>query len=165
MPRFVTKSKILLYLCLLFIAGVFIYSLVESPQPFLFNQVDQEISLKGIIIGEPEQRINQQKFEFKSEEIEGKILITTELYPQYKYGDELEVLGKLQEPTIFEDFDYKAYLRKDKIYSVIYYPQVNLIAQNQGNWFFGKVFNFKDKLRNVIEQTLLPPQSSVLNRI
>ena len=127
----ITPSKILLYLCLLYIIGVFAYSLVEIPQPFLFDQIDQEVNLQGIVIGEPEQRINQQKFEFETEEIEGKILITTELYPEYNYGDELEIFGKLQEPTVFEDFDYREYLRKDKIYLVSYYPQINLIKKTK----------------------------------
>ncbi|MBL7155368.1 MAG: ComEC family competence protein [Candidatus Portnoybacteria bacterium] len=162
-----TKSKILLYLCLLFIAGVFVYSFIKAPQENeeLYQYYDQEITLKGVIIDEPEKRINQIKFQFKAEEIPGKILVTTELYPEYHYGDELEISGKIREPAQFEDFDYRQYLAKDKIYSVIYWPAINRLAENQGNWFFQKVFNFKDKLRKVIEQTLLPPQSSVLKAI
>ncbi|MBL7053440.1 MAG: ComEC/Rec2 family competence protein, partial [Candidatus Portnoybacteria bacterium] len=61
--------------------------------------------------------------------------------------------------------DYRAYLSKDKIYLTIYYSNIKLIEQNQANWFYQRIFNFKDKLRNVIEQTLLPPQSSVLKAI
>ncbi|MFH1966474.1 MAG: ComEC/Rec2 family competence protein [Patescibacteria group bacterium] len=162
-----TASRIFLYLCLLFIIGVFVYSLLKAPQENeeLSSFYNQEINFIGIITGEPEQRINQQKFEFKSEEIQGKILITTEIYPEYQYGDKLEIFGKLTEPTVFDDFDYQAYLAKDKIYLTIYYPSIKLIEQNQGNWFFGKVFNFKDKLRKVIEQTLLPPQSSILKAV
>jgi len=161
-----TPSKIFLYLCLLFIGGVFIYSFfISSSNQENSQYYDQEVNLKGIIIEEPEQRINQQKFQFKTKEISSKILITTELYPQYYYGDQLEISGKLQEPAVFEDFDYQEYLAKDKIYLVSYYPQIELINQNQGNWFFQRIFNFKDKLRNIIEQTLLPPQSSVLKAI
>jgi len=161
-----SASKIFLYLCLLFIAGVFIYSFfITSENEETSEYYDQKVSFKGIIIKEPEQRINQQKFQFKTEEIKGKILITTELYPEYYYGDELEISGKLQEPTVFEDFDYQQYLAKDKIYLVSYYPQIKLIAKDQGNWFYQRIFNFKDKLRNVIEQTLLPPQSAILKRI
>lgn len=160
-----TKSKILLCFCLLFITGVIIYSLVENPQPFLFEETDQEIILKGIIVNEPEQRINQQKFEFKTKAIPGKILITTELYPQYNYGDELEISGWLKEPAQFEDFDYRQYLAKDKIYSVVYYPTISQLAKNQANWFKQIIFNFKDKLRKVIEKTLLPPQGSILKAI
>ena len=160
-----TKSKILLCFCLLFIAGVIIYSLVENPQPFLFEETNQEIASEGIIVNEPEQRINQQKFEFKTKEIPGKILVTTKLYPDYYYGDRLEISGRLKEPAQFEDFDYRQYLAKDKIYSVIYSPYIKLLGHNQGNWFYQRIFNFKDKLRGVIEKTLLPPQGSILKAI
>jgi len=161
-----TPSKILLYLCLLFIGGVFIYSFfIVSKNEENSQYYDQKVTLKGIIIKEPEQRINQQKFQFKTDEITGKILISTELYPEYYYGDELEITGKLLEPAVFEDFDYQQYLAKDKIYLVSYYPQIKLIDQNQGSWFYQRIFNFKDKLRNVIEQTLLPPQSSILKAV
>ena len=161
-----SASKIFLYLCLLFIGGVFIYSFFISPKNEENSQhYDQEITFRGIIIKEPEQRINQQKFQFKTKEVKGKILISTELYPEYFYGDQLEVFGKLLEPAVFEDFDYQEYLAKDKIYLVSYYPQINLISQNKGNWAYQRIFNFKDKLRNVIEQTLLPPQSSILKAI
>jgi len=163
-----TKSKILLYLCLAFIAGVLVVSLFGGfdAEPAKISQYyDQEISLQGIIIGEPEQRVNQQKFEFRTEEIPGKILVTTELYPEYHYGDELEIFGKLRKPAVFEDFDYRQYLAKDEIYLVIYYSDIKLIAKNRGNLFYQTIFNFKDKLRKVIEKTLLPPQSSVLKAI
>ena len=161
-----TPSKILLYLCLLFIGGVFIYSfLITSQNEENSQYYNQEVNIKGVIIEEPEKRINQQKFQFKTEEIPGKILISTELYPKYSYGDELEITGKLQEPAVFEDFDYQEYLAKDKIYLVMYWSNINRLVENKGNWFFQRIFNFKDKLRNVIEQTLLPPQSSILKAI
>ncbi len=226
-----TKSKILLCLCLSFISGILIDSLIRIPRPiwlgililgtitvilsrakrseesqvsthwilrFTQNDIviwgfillilvggiwrhqavaapgvvkvtsqyyDQEITLKGVIIDEPEQRINQIKFQFKAEEIPGKILVTTELYPEYHYGDELEISGKIGEPARFEDFDYRQYLAKDKIYFVIYSPYIKLLNQNQANWFAQTIFNFKDNLRGVIEKTLLPPQSSVLKAI
>jgi len=161
-----TKSKIFLCLCLLFIGGVFIYSFIKVPQNDKFSQYyDQEISFQGVIIEEPEQRINQQKFQVNTEKIPGKILITKGLYPEYHYGDQLEIIGQLKEPAQFEDFDYRAYLAKDKVYSVIYSPYIKLLGSNKANWFYQRIFNFKDRLRKVIEQTLLPPQSSILKAI
>ena len=176
-----SKSKILLYLCLAFIVGILVDSLLGGPRFFwpgiLFlgtgketiKQVgqyyDQGVVLKGIIIEEPEKRINQTKFQVKTKEIPGKILITTGLYPAYSYGDKIEINGQLKEPVQFEDFDYRQYLAKDKIYSVIYYPKITLLAKNQANWFYQIIFDFKDKLRKVINQTLLPPQGSILKAI
>ncbi|MBU1255951.1 ComEC family competence protein [Patescibacteria group bacterium] len=163
-----TPSKILIYLCLSFIIIILIISLLNGfgTESEKVNQYyDQEVVLEGIIINEPEQRINQQKFEFKTENIPGKILVTAELYPKYKYGDKLKISGILREPAVFDDFDYRAYLAKDKIHLVIYYSQIIKLDENQANWFYQRIFNFKDKLRDVIEQTLLPPQSSVLKAI
>ncbi|MFH1461310.1 MAG: ComEC/Rec2 family competence protein [Patescibacteria group bacterium] len=162
-----TGSRIFIYLCLIFIVAIFVYSLIKAPQgnEELYQYYDQETNFTGVIIGEPEQRINQQKFEFESDLWKGKILITTELYPQYHYGDKLEIFGKLQEPAVFEDFDYREYLAKDEIYLVIYWPVINRLAENQGNWLYQSIFSFKDKLRNIIEQSLLPPQSSILKAV
>ena len=185
-----TASKVFLYLCLLFILGVFIYSFFITPQDNQVSQYyDKQVNIRGIIIKEPEQRINQQKFVIKTgridssatpqndnknshpEQSEGsiiagiRVLISTELYPQYYYGDQLRIIGKLLEPAVFEDFDYREYLAKDGIHLVSYYSQIKLINQNQGHWFYQRIFNFKDKLRNIIEQTLLPPQSSILKAI
>lgn len=154
--------------CLLILLGG-IWRHQTAVLPDTLEQVkqyyNQSIILQGVIIGEPEKRINQQKFEFKAQDIPGKILVTTELYPEYGYGDEVEISAQLREPAIFEDFDYQQYLAKDKIYLVIYGAKIKLLAQERGSWFFQRVFNFKDKLREVIEQTLLPPQSAILKAV
>lgn len=167
----VSKSNlkiIVLGFCLLFLVGGIIRHQsisIGNVSGEITKYYDQEVSLKGIIVDEPERRINHQKIQIKTEKIPGKILITTELYPEYKYGDELEIKGKLRKPVEFEDFNYQAYLAKDKIYLVAYRPYINLIAQNKGSLFFGAIFSFKNKLRNIIDQTLLPHQSSVLKAI
>ena len=56
-------------------------------------------------------------------------------------------------------------MAKDKIYLVSYYPQIELVAKNKGNWFYRIIFNFKNKLRNNIEQIMLPPQSAILKAV
>ncbi len=159
-------SKILVYFCFLFILGVFAYSFVKSPVNQKASQYyGRQLELKGIIVSEPEQRIGQQKFEFKSEEIPVKALVSAELYPRYAYGDELKIRGEFLEPAIFEDFDYRAYLAKDDIHLVVYYSQIELIGRQQGNWFLQKVFNFKSRLRQIISQNLLPPHSAILRAV
>lgn len=126
---------------------------------------DQDVTLRGIIVAEPEIRINKINLIFKSDEVYGKILITANLYPAYDYGDALEIKGVLKMPVEFEDFDYRAYLSRDKIYSVIYRPQISLLAKNQGNIIYYLIFKVKNKLRESIDQTLLPPRSSLLKAI
>lgn len=156
-------SKILVCFCLLFILGVLIYSFLVNPKTERVSQYyDQKVDLTGIIIAEPEKRINQQKFEFKAEKIPAKILVTVQLYPEYNYGDKIKLSGKLREPTVFEDFDYRAYLAKEGIYLVSYYPEVRVIDSGYGNWFLQKIQAFKNKMRLIIEANLLPPHSAIL---
>ncbi len=162
------KSKIFLYLCLIFIAGIFIYSFF-AHQPKEARELScyygQETCLKGTIVAEPQQRIDQQKFEFSAEKASGKMLVTADLYPEYRYGDKLEICGKIKEPAQFKDFDYRAYLAKDGIYAVVYYPFINKEEENKGNWLFLKIFSFKERLREIIDYHFLPPQSSLLKAV
>jgi competence protein ComEC len=124
------------------------------------------IVLKGVVDEEPDRRSENQKITVNIEDGSplfsgGKVLITAAKYPEYQYGDELEIKGKLQEPKIYEDFDYRAYLAKDDIYSVMYQPQINFIAANRGN----AVKSFLFKVKNSFEEKLLKifpePQASL----
>jgi len=97
----------------------------------------------------------------------GKVLIVTRKYPQYKYGDELKVTGKLKEAPIFEGFNYRDYLRKRGIFSVVYYPEIKVerrinFWKEPFSFLFSKIFDFKENLRDTIYQNLSPPHSLIL---
>ncbi|MFC1700964.1 DUF4131 domain-containing protein, partial [Patescibacteria group bacterium] len=112
--------KILFYLCLIvLITGSFYYQnkVKNTAQSEVKKYYDQEITFQGIIVSEPEKHIDKIRFQIKAEEIPGKILLTSNLYPEYSYGDKLEISGVLKQPVEFEDFNYREYLTKDKIYS------------------------------------------------
>lgn len=146
----------------------------------VYNDKD-EITLQGIVVKEPDIRANKIKLTIEGKsicyyvtlhsnkdckEIKGKVLVTVPRYPEYQYGNELEIQGKLKTPAEFEDFNYKEYLSKDGIYSVMYWPkEVKLVGRAEGAKFllYGKILAFKDKLRGVLNKSLSPPQSSILS--
>jgi len=92
----------------------------------------------------------------------GNILVVAQKYPQYQYGDRLEITGKLKTPSSGEDFDYKSYLAKDDIFSIVYFPEIKLAAQEQGNWLMAKLLFVKNKFENSINQILAEPQAAYL---
>ena len=53
-------------------------------------------------------------------------------YPAYEYGDVLLVSGALETPPQFEDFDYEDYLAHQEIYSTMLYPEIEVVATDQG---------------------------------
>ena len=116
----------------------------------------------GAVSAEPDIRENNINLVIKPKSMDGRVLVNTRRYPEYRYGDKLKVTGKLKTPVEFEDFNYKDYLIKDGIYSVIYWPKIDLIGENQGNFVYAKILKLKNKLRESINQNLSPPQSSIL---
>lgn len=134
----------------------------------------QQLTFTGIVTEEPDLRTNHTKLTLTVTKINGsdlknskseKVLVTTSRYPEYRYGDRLKVKGIIKTPTVFEDFNYKQYLAKDKIYGVVYYPQIRLIQSNQGNSIYAKILAVKNKLREVIYKNLSPPHSAILGAV
>jgi len=131
------------------------------------NHQPKKVSLIGKISAESDIRKDYQKIEIAPEKAKGKILATVEKYNQYQYGDRVKVEGKLKSPPSFEGFNYKKYLQKEGIYSVMYYPKIKLMSRKNYKWIgslaYAKILNFKKGLRRVIQRTIPPPEGAVLS--
>lgn len=136
----------------------------------------QTIIVRGIIANEPDLRETSQKLEiivraiYRQEsgselKVSGKILVTTNLYPEYNYGDELTLAGELIQPEEFNGFAYDRYLARYDIYSVCYYPSVKSLASGQGNIFYSKIFAFKKIMAGLIDSGLSEPAASLARPI
>jgi competence protein ComEC len=125
----------------------------------------ENVNFIGTIVKEPDVRSDNIKLTIKTEGVRGLALVTADRYPEYEYGDKLEITGYLAAPPVFDDFSYKDYLAKDGIYSVIYYPKIEFLGKDEKgltSFIYGKILGFKDKLRESIHRSLSPPQSSIL---
>ncbi|MDP3995702.1 MAG: ComEC/Rec2 family competence protein [bacterium] len=146
-----------------------------------YNDGKEAVFLTGKVVAEPDVRETNVKLTFQPRQIQGKVLVTTFKYPEYKYGDVLKIKGVLEEPgelkeeksssrpftdaREIEGFDYQGYLAKDGIYSVSYFPEVELLEREKGSVFYSRILDFKEKLRGVIERNLSPPHSSILSAL
>ncbi len=178
---FFKKNLILVFgFCLIFLSfGILRYQVVfenfETQEIKDFINFSEPIELVGKVVGEPDARqdkinllINVEKIIINRVEISmsGRILVTANRYPEYEYGNKLKINGVLRQPCVFEDFNYRDYLRKDNVSAVIYYPSISMIEDNFSSFsFYQKILYFKNKLRKVIVQNLSPPQSSILSAI
>jgi len=187
--KFVLVGFCLLFLVLGIFRHQFTEINITNSELRKFNDKEKVITLIGVVAKEPDIREKSMKLTIDAENIsqtnqyetttrpphppakggplssrniEGKVLVTIWRYPGYEYGDKLKITGKLETPQEFEDFSYKDYLKKDGIYSVIYFPEIELIEKSQGNLVYAKILAFKNKLRENIYQNLSPPQSSIL---
>jgi len=165
------KKIVVIGFCLLFlIAGIWRHQVVESRitnnELKGYNDREEIITMIGVVKSEPDVRENNIKLVIKPDTLRGKVLVTTDRYPEYQYGDQLKIKGYLKTPPVFEDFNYKDYLAKEGIYSVIYWPEIEILDRENyrgsTSIVYAKILSFKDKLRKSVYQNLSPPQSSIL---
>jgi len=142
----------------------------QNPDQIYFYN-GREVQVRGFIDKEPDQREDKVKLELKSQQIflnnswqkvAGKILLTNYLYPEYNYGDKLDIVCNLQKPEKVQGFAYDDYLARYNVYSTCYNPKITLLAKNQGNFALAEILNFKNFFIARINYVLAEPQSSFL---
>ncbi len=112
-------------------------------------------SLRGV---NPTQDDNQR------ERASGNIMIKTLIYPEYKYGDQLEVSCLLQEPTNFadSDFNYKKYLAKQDVWSTCANPQIKKVGAGKGNFFISAMLKMKSRITLQMAKLWPEPSNSLM---
>jgi len=188
---FISRNKtgiILSVFLLVFFLGIFRFYLADKNTSDFFGlQENKKVQLSGIVIDEPDMRENNQKLtvqvkkakfseaespdastEAFREKEKTKILISTSFDQDFKYGDEINFLGKLEKPENFitdqgKEFDYINYLKKDGILYVMNYPKIEIISSNNGLWIKSFLFSIKDKFLEKMNMLIPDPENLLMN--
>jgi len=140
---------------------------ISNDELSKFNGNPEKITLKGEIIAEPDLRDSFQKLKVKVGN--SIVLVTMQRYPEYEYLDKIKITGKLKEPKVFDDFNYKNYLMKDGIYSVMDFPVIELLSKeheyNVLTFLYEKLLFLKSNLSNSIDVNFSPPKSFIMQGI
>jgi competence protein ComEC len=132
------------------------------------------VEIQGIVAEEPDIRDRLCLLAFSAsevtvngerEEVSGTALIQAPRYPAYRYGDVLKITGKLETPEPFDNFDYKSYLARQGIYSVIYYPGVEILDRGQGFKPWQWIYSLRERLSASLARALPEPQGSLAQGI
>ena len=162
------------FIILAFCVGISRFSHFASMESVFNDQIGQEVSLEGYVDSEPDIEGNRARFIFRTGN--EKILVTTNAFPRREFGDGLLIVGKLELPQNFAlagqaDFDYVAYLRKDGIRTVLFYPvitteNINLsVGERARIAIYGNIFEVKSRFQNAINLSVPEPNASFLNGI
>lgn len=173
-PRRWPLAKIFFVFNLLFIISIFILGF--RPQAFqpkiterdLAYYNDQNISFTARVCEEADVDIKSRRLTVcVNGQVQGQVLITTNLYPSYDYGDYLKISGQLQAPPEIEGFDYEAYLARYDIYSVMYRPKISLASGvlTGPQVIYKKLIQFKQYLKLIIDSNLPEPAAGLADAI
>ena len=187
---FVSKNNwgILFSIFILFFCfGIFRFNLADRPSPEVFeSQVGQKVSFSGEIVDEPSVRQNDQQLTVEvtpqglaldslngipfSATEKTKVVVSANLDQNFKYGDEINLVGKLKKPENFltdqgKTFDYVNYLRKDGIFYTMSYPQIEIVSRGNGNFVQSFLFSAKEKFMEKINFLIPNPESIFMGGI
>jgi competence protein ComEC len=132
------------------------------------------ITVEGMVCTEPEPRNTTSVFRFSADKIQtnadnieatGKVLVSVLRYHEYHYGDILRITGKLETPPQSDDFNYKDYLARQGIYSVINYPRIEIVDTGKGFKPLAWIYSLRNRLSESLSQALPEPQASLAQGI
>lgn len=162
----------LYFLLTLILIAVFPFRLLiheHFHKPLLDEYVNGTFEGKGVVVDEPEEKTYYTEVIVKISDIPRtqKILVQAPFYPDYEYGDEVMVKGKLKRPKDFvtqagHTFHYQKYLAKDDIYYLLSDPTITLLSKHRGSPVKEILFNTKHSFIDHIRKVLPRPESSLL---
>jgi competence protein ComEC len=147
---------------------------VINEQQLQFYNDKGTVELEGMVCTEPEAGNTTSTLQLSDgeiqingakKEISGKALIRVSRYQEYHYGDTLKVTGKLETPPQFDDFDYKGYLARQEIYSVINYPEIEILDTGRGCKPLAWIYSLRNRLSQSLSLALPEPQASLAQGI
>lgn len=168
---FANKKSVIILLALFvfsFGLGILRYELkdIKKIDNNLDSLLSKKVNIQGIIGDEPAVKDKTVQLVINND-FGSKILVSTDLFPEFKYGDLIKVEGKLEKPENFEtdtgkDFDYIDYLAKEDIFYQISFTKVELISAGHGSFLKTKLFAFKNAFMAKINLLIKEPESSLL---
>ncbi len=137
------------------------------------SSIEIKASVKKCQIGENSEqaRGGEKKSDFSPIECEGKILIIARkfslpsaFYEQKTrgYGNKILVEGKLMTAQKVGDFDSQQYLKRDGIFSVMYWPKIEFLGSGGGNLIKEALFSIKNKFSENLAKVYPEPVSSFI---
>lgn len=140
LPRISALSVILL----LIVFGMYLYSSRYFYPDQLYPKLTEMNSVKGQVVSFPTKSKKGQEFIIKTDHYPGRIKVYLQSnrgtvnqllskQADVDYGDKLRISGDFAIPSNFEDFNYREYLRKKRIWGVVYNGKIQDKTKSQGN--------------------------------
>lgn len=127
-------------------------NITESMEKVL-GFTDKKVSILGTILSQ--EKSNTYLFHSKGKSM-GNSLIRFNSYPVLHVGQRCKIYGNIVQPKSFEDFDYKRYLFRKGVYSIVDVEKYE--CKEIGNIFLESRY----RLERVVERSLSEPEASLL---
>lgn len=161
------RNEIITIIILLIIA-IFRFVYFSPEKPDYENFISKNVKFEGVIVDDPDIRLNSKHLYIKIKNTDNQILVFTERGNDVSYGDMVLVSGLLKEPENFitnsgKEFNYNRYLANQGIYFIIKNAKVDVISHGHGNKIKTILFGFKNSFIKNINRVIGNPESDLAN--
>ncbi|MFL5802892.1 MAG: ComEC/Rec2 family competence protein [Roseiflexaceae bacterium] len=132
-----------------------------------------DLALQGVVVEDSKRSAEGQRVLVAVERVElggraraaeGLVLVVLPPYPERRYGDRLLLIGALETPRAAErpgEFDYRQYLARKRIFSLMEPTAVRRLAEDQASPLWSALLGLRDRARLVLLRELPEPQASL----
>lgn len=155
------RNAICMYLIVMCISSIYVYNKNLNYESKYKKYDNKNISIEGTIISDIEEKEYNYTFTIRTKD--DYFLVNLKKNKEevnLEYGNKLQILGEYQEPNKarnYQGFDYKNYLKTNKIYGIIRVDSyANIIIKQQKNLSNFKLFihKIREKLKRNIQELL-----------
>jgi competence protein ComEC len=128
------------------------------------------VRFRALVTSEPDERGGSVRYRLAVREAliggawrpeSGGVLMRAAPFPRHAYGDLLELEGALETPPSFDDFDYREYLLRQGVGSLIAYPEARTLARDQGSPLRAALIDVRSRLAGALADALPEPEASL----
>ena len=138
--------------------------------PDIQRYVGGSVEIEGEVASEPDLGLTTASYEVAVSHVtvggerrptNGKVRVTLNQYSDYLPGTGVRISGKLEEPPVFADFDYRSYLARRGVVGTMYFPKV-AVESEPGRWDLSRnLAEARLNLQHALERSLPEPEASL----
>ncbi len=143
----------------------------DADPPSLVGYIGHSVTLDGVIDSEPDpgeswtsylvrvDRVETQDGEFAA--VDGRVRIRTAQYAEHLPGEQVRVKGKLNEPPVYPDFDYRSYLARHGVVATMSNPLIETLDDPPATNLGAFVTRLRLRLDRGLQRSLPEPEASL----
>jgi competence protein ComEC len=165
-------SCIIIFIASALIGNMYVKFLSNKAEKvYAFNS--QSIGIKGTVVSNVEEKEYTYMYKIKVESINEKSYFDTYLIMysdtgEFEFGDYISVNGDFSKPAgrrNYGSFDYRMYLKSQKIYGIVTANKINLLEKNKTSFLSTFSNNIKISMTKKINDLLQGEEAALLEGI